>query len=418
MEAKLWNRTFVLLLAFEFLAQAGANLINPIVSNYAVWMGASYAVAGFLAGINSFVSFVVRPLAGMALRRFLRRRILIIASLAFFVSAMLCTFVVTVPALGIQRLVYGIAFVFKSALVVAFASTVVPKEKLGQGVGYIGLANIVGGAIGPFAASAITSTMGYPFDCGVAVAVFALQTLIIFAIKDPQEELQKESFARLKESTKGMTKLQVLLSELRPSSMFHLKTVPLAITLAIQAFCYGTVLMFILLISEERGTTGGAYFFVVYAIVCLVSRPFTSRLYDRFGFAKIFLPECALMIIAFILLAYADSIPSFVVASAILALGHGSIYPCLQSEGVRGRSAQESPMAVNTLYLGADVGMFVGPLVSGIILEVSTSAAVMWVNALVAAIFTVSLVFYVRWRAKDDAGSNGDEQAPDSETPQ
>lgn len=93
------------------------------------------------------------------------------------------------------------------------------------------------------------------------------------------------------------------------------------------------------------------------------------------------------------------------------------VRPCIRI-GVRGRSAQESPMAVNTLYLGADVGMFVGPLVSGIILEVSTSAAVMWVNALVAAIFTVSLVFYVRWRAKDDAGSNGDGQAPDSETPQ
>ena len=60
-------------------------------------------------------------------------------------------------------------------------------------------------------------------------------------------------------------------------------------------------------------------------------------------------------------------------------------------------------MAVNTLYLGADIGMFIGPLISGIILEVSTSEVMLWANFGVAALWIITLAFYVRWRAKDDA---------------
>lgn len=403
METKVWNRTFILLFAFEMFAQVGANTINPIVSNYAVWMGASYAVAGFLAGINAFVSFAVRPLAGMFLRRFLRRKILIGASLAFFISGILCTVIASLPTLGIQRVVFGAAFVFKSALVIAFASTVVPKEKLGQGVGYIGLANVLGAALGPVIASFVSSQMGYPFTCGVGVLFFVLQLVVIFMVKDPHEDEQQEAFAKLKEENSKKSMREIVREETRLSSMFHLKTVPLALTFICEAFPYGTILMFVLLVSEERGTTGGAFFFAVYVIVCLLTRPFTTRLYDKYGFAKVFLPEGILMCAGIVILVYADSVFTFILAAAVFAAGQGALYPSAQSEAVRGRSTQESPMAVNTLYLGADIGMFIGPLISGIILEVSTSEVMLWANFGVAALWIITLAFYVRWRAKDDA---------------
>lgn len=403
MEPKLWSKTFILLIAFELFAQVGANLINPVVSNYAVWMGASYAVAGFLAGINAFVSFAVRPFAGSVLRRFVRKKILVGAAIAFALSGLLCTFVVAIPALGIQRVIFGAAFVFKSALLIAFAGSIVPKDKLGQGVGYIGLANTIGAAIGPSIASYITNTMGYPFNCGVAVVFFAIAIVVILNVKDPLEDTQRESIRELKEANSHKTKLEVLKSEVNPRNMFHLKTIPLGITFVFEAFCYGTVLMFVLLVSEERGSTGGAFFFAIYVIACLITRPAAAKLYDKYGLRKLFLPEGILMTATFVVLAYADSVPAFAAAAILFALGQGSLYPSSQSEGVRGRSTQESPIAVNTLYIGADIGMFIGPFISGVILEISSSEVMMWANAVVCVGYVISLALYTRWRAKDDA---------------
>ncbi|MBE6464832.1 MAG: MFS transporter [Eggerthellaceae bacterium] len=402
METRVWNKTFILLFAFEMFAQIGANTINPIVSNYAVWLGASYAIAGFLAGINAFVSFAVRPLAGIFLRRFLRRKILLVATIAFVASAILCTVFASLITLGVQRVVFGAAFVFKSALVVAFASSVVPKEKLGQGVGYIGLANVLGAALGPVVASFVSNAMGYPFTCGVGVAFFIIQFIIITMVKDPHEAEQEETFAKLREENAKKSTREIVKAETRLSSMFHLKTVPLALTFICEAFPYGTILMFVLLVSEERGTTGGAFFFAVYVIVCLLLRPLTTRLYDKYGFAKVFLPEGILMCAGIIILVYADSVATFIISAAVFGAGQGALYPSAQSEAVRGRSTQESAMAMNTLYLGADIGMFIGPLISGIILEVATSEIMIWANFAVAVIWVITLAFYVRWRAKDD----------------
>ena len=75
-------------------------------------------------------------------------------------------------------------------------------------------------------------------------------------------------------------------------------------------------------------------------------------------------------------------------------------------------------MAVNTLYLGADIGMFIGPLISGIILEVSTSEVMLRANLGVAALWVITLAFYVRWRAKDDLKMAEAQKAADSEPDQ
>lgn len=63
----IWNALFIQLLTFELLSQMGIALVNPITSNYAVALGATVAVGGFLAGLNPLTSLIVRPFGGAIL---------------------------------------------------------------------------------------------------------------------------------------------------------------------------------------------------------------------------------------------------------------------------------------------------------------------------------------------------------------
>ena len=78
--ARLWNRRFVQLLAIEALLQMGGFITRPIIANYAMDLGASTPLAGFLAGMLATAALVMRPVSGAVSDRLSKKTLLVIAS--------------------------------------------------------------------------------------------------------------------------------------------------------------------------------------------------------------------------------------------------------------------------------------------------------------------------------------------------
>lgn len=392
----IWTPVFMQLMAFEFLSQLAFALVNPVIANYAVELGASLSVAGFLAGLSSLTALFLRPFGGLVMSRASRKRLLIIATILFAFSSFVCVAAGSTPFLGVSRVINGAAFVVKSSLVVVLASSLVPKSCVGQGIGWIGLAYTVTNAVGPGIGSWLGNAFGYGSAFFAAGVLFIVALVIAILLRSPQENTGNSET----HCGSGSESMRSKLYRKGLSRFVRVKTIPLALITVCEAFLYGTIINLVLLVSEQRGIENAPLFFLVYAIVSMLVRPITSKWYDQYGLSKVLYPEAVLMCFAVLVLMLSYSLLSLVFAAVILALGQGSLYPSLQAESVKEADGEDSALAVNTFYMGPDVGMAVGPIVSGCILQAFGSNAMYLMSFCMGILFTVGYWAYDCWRKR------------------
>lgn len=391
MRETIWNKIFVQLLLFELLCQFGSALVNPIVSNYAVDLGGTLASAGFLAGLSSLASLFLRPFAGLLFGRFPRKALLLLSAIIFAASAALCVLLESLGVLGLSRVIMGAAFVIKSSLVVSFASAVIPRSCVGRGVGMMGLAYIVANAIGPGIGAWIGLFCGYRFTFLVSGGLFLLALALILFLKDPGEGREEDGSAANSSQREGRKRKGL-------AAFLHFETLPLALVVAFLGLMYGSITALVLLVGDQRGIASTSIFFFVYALMSFALRPFSSRMFDRYGLSSVFLPMALFTCLSFVVLAFAETTFAVAISGVLLACGQGCLYPCLQAESVRCAREEETPLAVNTFYLGADVGMALGPMLSGWAFQAFGSFTMLMLNCAIGGLLVVAYMFYAHYR--------------------
>lgn len=386
-----WTPAFVKLLAFELLCQFGANVVNPIVSNYAVALGATLSLAGLLAGLNSLCAMLLRPIGSLILDEISKKHLLIVAAIVFALSSFLCSSLSSTVALGVSRVIFGAAFVVKSSLVLALASLSVSREYVGRAVGLIGLSTIVASAIGPSIGFWFGMTFGYRASFLVSAVLFVVAMLVSFSFEEPS--------AVTPEGVMGVVSGKADSGKII-ERFFHVKTFPIAGVVALLGLIFGAVTTLILLVCEQRGIGGGSLFFFVYAAVTFAVRPFSSKIFDTKGLGALYYPTTISTCLSVVVLAFASNTAMVLVSAVFLALGQGCLYPLLQAESVCRVSAVESPLAANTFLLGADAGMSFGPIVSGSVFQIFGSTVMLMFLLLVGLILIGVYPLYSRYAEK------------------
>lgn len=366
-EKTIWNAAFVGLLAFEGMLQFSACIVSPLISSFAVALGASVALAGFLTGFKAVCMTVVRPFGGLFFSRFRKKSLLIASAFLFAFSSFSCVVAPSLGAIGLAQALFGVAFVFKSSLIIAMAAAAVPKECVGQGVGIIGVTNVVANAIGPGIGAWISSEVGY----GAAFLLSAILcgASIVLAVRIDDAIGGSESGGRDSDASGAdQIRTEDAIGERGRESqgcvrrifsrLIYARALPVAGLVFFEGFVFGTVTLMVLLVGEQRGVPTISSFFVIYAVVAFALRSFVGKAYDRFGFAKLFAPSLLAFGASCVALAYVhDSVLSVALCAVLFALGQSTIFPWLQAESVRGVSETDTVLAANTFCLGADIGM-------------------------------------------------------------
>ena len=138
-------------------------------------------------------------------------------------------------------------------------------------------------------------------------------------------------------------------------------------------FCgaaYSCVLSFIRLFGSESGLSETvSFFFVVYAIVLLFSRPLVGRIQDRYGDNSTAYPCIVMQILSFVLLAFIPGPVTVLIAAALLALGYGTLNSVFITIACRRASSDRIPFATMTYWIGTDLGVGLGPVLLGAVAE-------------------------------------------------
>ncbi|WP_110926536.1 MFS transporter [Bacillus massiliglaciei] len=353
-KSKLWTKDFLsisLASFFIFLIFYMLTVTLPIYVSEQLEGNAQdigLAVTAFVVA-----AIILRPFAGRWLSSMGQRKILLIGAAIFLLGSFLYFSADSIVMLLLVRILHGVGFGIATTATGGIVATVIPKERSGEGMGYYATFMNLAMVIGPFLGLSVIHSLGSDtlFILCAVFSVFALGCSLL--LKVPEKKMERASANSSKE-------------KMKLSDLFERKTIPIAFVAFALSIAYSGVLSFISVYAVELDLVKTAsYFFVVYAVFLLSSRPFTGRWFDRHGANRVIYP-CILIFAAGIwVLSQASSGWMLLLSGGLIGLGFGTLLSSLQSVAIQAAPPKRSGTATATFFVLFDAGFALGSFLLG-----------------------------------------------------
>lgn len=342
-------------------------MIVSLLSTYLTGIGVSLSVAGVIIGLFSVTSLVIRPVTGFLTDNFSKKRLIIFATALTVVGTFGYFLTDQVPVIVVLRVIHGIGFGINSTAVVSLATQYIPENRMGEGIGYFGLGQVLSSAVGPAVGVAVMEALGLraTFIAAGSIAIFAICLMLLFP------ETAKSNTGKKQKSAH-----RISVHDLVSVEVLHF-----AVIAGLFSFINGIVSSYLLIFGEDRGIENVSLYFTVYAVCMFIIRPYSGRLLDRRGLHSVVYPGLLITALGMILLGVSNSLLMVLAAGILRAFGQGAVQPSLQAASIKKVERERIGVANSTYYLGGDIGQGVGPAVGGAIISASGYTALFGVCA-------------------------------------
>lgn len=351
---KLWTRDFLLVTVVNFLVAVIFYLLMVVISAYAMdHFGSSPGEAGLAASIFVIGALIARLFSGTWMERIGRKRLLFIGLIFGLVMSIAYFGVKSIIPLLVVRLLHGATFGIASTLAAAIVSNIIPKERFGEGIAYFMLSTTLATAIGPFLAMFMSQHGSFNaifVACTVAAALCFVGTLFLSV---PEMKFTEQQFEDLK--------------ELKLSNYLEMKSIPISLVCGLIYLCYSSVLSFFASYAKEIHLVDAAsFFFIIYAVIVLISRPIIGRLFDSKGDNFIMYPVIPIFMAGMYILSQAHHGYALLLAAVFIGLGSGAVQSSCQAIAIKAAPPHRAGLANATFFMFSDIGMGIGPVIFGL----------------------------------------------------
>ncbi|MGX9939436.1 MFS transporter [Acinetobacter sp. YH12106] len=358
-QTPLWTPNFILISLVNFQLVLVFYLLVIVIVGYSVAeLGATTAQAGLVSGLFIVGTLFGRLLIGKLLNLLGLKNTLVIGLTGFLLFSGLYMIPAKLEVLLGIRLIHGFMMGMASTVLGTVIAQTIPATRRGEGIGYFSMSSTLGTAIGPFLGIWLMSNFNYQVIF-VFTSVVALSCLICslfiqppqIKITNPVNHIENQSSSRL-------------------AQYIEPKALPISMIVLIVATCYSGVLSFIHFYAKEINLVETAsFFFLMYAIAILLSRPFTGPLMDRKGENIIIYPAIVIMALGILLLSQAHNATMLLASAALLGFGFGNLQSVCQTIAVKSTSLQRMGLATSTFFIALDAGLGFGPYFLGMLLD-------------------------------------------------
>jgi len=385
---KLFTSAYIILMAVNLIISMGYSMIATLISIHAIGFGTTLGIAGAIGGVYSLAALLVRPIGGYASDRYNKKNICITFSLLSGLSLAGYAIAWNIQILFIFRILHGISFGISGAANIALLSECVPKERLGEGLGYYGLGQVISQVFGPMMGIYVRDQMGYNTLFLLISGFTLIAAALLIAMRYTPLSLPESHSAK------------------KNGSIFSLKSL-----IAIECLAYaliggvfslgnGIVNAFLLLMGEERGIPGIGLFFAVNAAVLFGVRIFMGKIADEKSITIVTNVSLILTAVSMSLLSGARALPLILAAAALKAVGQGGGQLSLQLASIKKVDAARVGVAASTFYIGADIGQGLGPILGGQLSDWLGYGAMFTVIAVITVVSMALFNIYQRMYAK------------------
>ncbi|MFG1735626.1 MFS transporter [Paenibacillus sp. GM2FR] len=350
---RLWSKDFLIVFGVNFLLFLCFYLLVVIMSSYAKnEFHASTGMAGLASSIFVVGALIGRLIGGSIIERVGRKKLLFTGLIAFSVLIGLYFIVNSLSVLLIVRFFHGMAFALASTATGTIAASLIPNSRRGEGTGYYGVSIIIASAIGPFIGLMINEHASMTANFTLCAVLGVLSLLSAFFINIPKLMLTAEQ----KKDLQG----------LKLSNFIEPKALPISLVSFVMGFGYSSILTYLMIFAGQISLAQVAsYFFIVYAIVVILSRPFTGRWFDQRGANVVMYPAILSFAIGMVLLSQAHHGPTLLLSAVFVGLGYGTTQSSAQALAIKRSPAHRIGLATSTFYIFVDVGIGFGPFILG-----------------------------------------------------
>ncbi|RIO72622.1 MFS transporter [Mammaliicoccus sciuri] len=350
----IWTKDFIFNFVISFFIFLSMYLLLVTVGGYSKeTFGVSDSMAGLASGLFIVGSLVGRFLTGKYINIVGSKKVLVIGGILLVITNGLYLLTASSFALLlIVRILNGVASGVASTSTGTIAAFITPAQRRSEGISMYSLSMVLGTAIGPFIGLLLYQHIpmsGLFTICTILIVVAFVMSLFM--------KVETPVMASVKTEEKKGFKI---------TDFFSVHALPIAIVVVIVSIAYSSVLSFIQFFAQENHLVDAAsFFFVVYAVAVLITRPFTGRIMDQRGENIVTIPAFICLILGLFLISIASNGAILLIAGAFIGLGFGNLQSIFQALVVKVSPVEAMGLATSTYFIGLDFGLGFGPYVLG-----------------------------------------------------
>ncbi len=402
---KLWTMPYALTLVAICVASITMTFFMPLLPIYIKMIGGNISLAGLVVSIYTFVALISRPFFAILIDRYGRKPILVIGLALILVGCFCYRYVTIIGGLIIIRVIHGIGYSASTNAAGTIAADVIPKERRGEGFGYFGFVTAASLALGPAVALLIMKSTdiktAFAVATGIAAVGLAASCFLSYENK-PAYQHTGETGAKAIEhadstrATRGKSNL---------SFGYEKTALPASFVMLFVAFAYSGIVTFLPTYAGTLGMGNISIYFIIYAVVLLITRLIVDRITKTRDISVVLLPGIMLMAVAFILLGFGKTLPFFLIAAVFYGVGYGSVQPTLNAIVISACAPSKRSAANSTFFSALDLGIGLGAMVWGIVSQAFGYPVIYF--GCIACMFIAAIVFLLVMEKKQKSDRKG-----------
>ncbi len=325
------------------------HALLPTFPFFVTSLGGDAIAIGVAASLFSLATVVARPFVGWIIDTRGRRTILLIGLVGLALMPMGYCISAGIALAILLRTIHGVFHAVASNANSTWVADIVPRERMGEGLGMHGLSLAVSTAIAPAIGLTIMGKFGFhPLFVMTSISVVVAFCLTLI-IRNKNYTLEHKPL-RLKELIEPMS-------------------LPAAITQCLFMVTYSVVEVFVAIYATTKGLPSGGVYFVFIAISTLVTRIALGRFVDLHGEKLLVYTGNAACVCAVLLLVLCRSLPCFILSALLMGYSFGAIVPSLQTMAMHAVAPERRGAATSTFFVAFDLGVAVSGFIAGVLIK-------------------------------------------------
>lgn len=380
---KLFNTGFITITTINFIVFLIYYCFVVITAKFATSeLGANPAQAGFAAGIYIIGTLIARLYIGKKLELIGRKQMLRFGAIIYLITTIAYLISTNIIILDTVRFLNGFAYGTISTAANAIVTAYIPKSRNGEGINYYGLSTSLAAAIGPFIGILLLPIVGFKSVIILAIVLSVLVTVACYLFPVQNIELTDDH--------------KKLLNSWSLNTFIEYKVLFISIVAFLIGLSYSSVLGFLSIYADNLGlSTAGAFFFVVYALIITLTRPFAGQIFDAKGENAVMYPSFLFLAIGLLTLSYTTTSFMLLLSGALIGLGYGTFMSNGQAVCLKLVEPSKVSIALSTYFIGLDLGLGFGPYALGTVHSfLSYSGIYVLCAVLTVAVAILYSIFY------------------------
>ncbi|MCM3629877.1 MFS transporter [Paenibacillus glycanilyticus] len=386
---RLWTKSFILLGLSNLLLYVAIEMLLPTLPIFADERGGSGSQIGMLLGIFTFSAVLSRLLISFGLKKFGKRKMLLIGVLISLIGMASHYAANSVSALLTLRVIHGFGFGIATALYVTLVSDVIPAARRGEGMGYFAMGNAISFSLGPLFGLWLLDQYDFSVLFGAGVIILAIALVLLLLVRKTGE--LTEAIPAPAPPAYGST----VRKHSAWTEIIEPKVLVPSFLGSFVGFSFGGLLSFVTLFSMEIGIKETGCFFLVVAISEVLIRFVSGPLFDRKGASWVLIPAPVFCIVGCVLLYYTDSLMMLLLAGVFSGAGFGALFPALQAWVINLVEQERRGLASATYYNFLDLGIGFGSILLGVVVSLTGYAAMFLLSGILYALFLIVYFMYL-----------------------